>query len=69
MSNTVKFCPGDTFAINVVKHHLENPNINYATKVKAIKRVAEMRTQENLSKADLISALRWLFRHYDFLEA
>lgn len=68
MSNTVKFCPGDTFAINVVKYHLENPNIHYATKVKAIKRVADMDRHNAVTKADLFFALRWLFKHYDFEE-
>ena len=68
MKKTVEFRPGDTFATNVVKYHLENPNVRYATKIKAIKRVAEIDKHNDVTKADLIFALKWLFIHYDFEE-
>lgn len=68
MSNEIMFPDINAQALEIVKYNLENPDVTISEKTEAIKRVAEMRTQENLSKADLIFALRWLFRHYDFLE-
>ena len=32
----------------------------------AIEQVAEMETHNSVTKEELVSALRWLFRHYDF---
>ena len=67
-SNWIAFPDINKRALEIVKYNLENPDIAVEAKTKAIQRVAEMRTHDNLTKADLIFALRWLFRHYDFLE-
>lgn len=68
MSNEIMFPDVNAQALKIVKYNLENPDVTINEKTEAIKRVAEMRTHNDLSKADLIFALRWLFRHYDFLE-
>ena len=68
MSNEIMFPDTNAQALKIVKYNLENPDVTISKKTEAIKRVTEMRTHENLSNADLIFALRWLFRHYDFLE-
>ena len=68
MSNEIVFPDVNKQALKIIKYNLENPDATISEKTEAIKRVAEMRIHNDLSKADLISALRWLFRHYDFLE-
>lgn len=68
MSNEIMFPDINKQALEIVKYNLKNPDVTISEKTEAIKRVAEMREHDNLSKADLIFALRWLFRHYDFLE-
>ena len=68
MNNEIVFPDVNKQALEIVKYYLKNPDVTINEKTEAIKRVAEMRTHNDLSKADLIFALRWLFRHYDFLE-
>lgn len=68
MGKKIIFPDTNKQALKIVKHNLENPDVTINEKTEAIKRVAEMRTHDDISKDDLISALRWLFRHYDFLE-
>lgn len=68
MGKKIIFPDTNKQALKIVKYNLENPDVTISEKTEAIKRVAEMRTHDDLNKADLISALRWLFRHYDFLE-
>ena len=68
MSNEIVFPDSDAQALKIVKYSLKSSDVTIIEKTKAIQRVAEMRTHDNLTKADLIFALRWLFRHYDFLE-
>lgn len=68
MSNEIMFPGVNAQALKIVKYNLENPDVTISEKTEAIKCVAEMRTHDNLTKADLVFALRWLFRHYDFLE-
>ncbi len=68
MSNEIVFPDVNKQALEIVKYHLKNPDVTISEKTAAIKRVAEMRTHDDLNKVDLIFALRWLFRHYDFLE-
>lgn len=68
MSNEIMFPDVNAQALKIVKYNLENPDIAVGEKTKAIQRVAEMSTHDDLNKADLIFALRWLFKHYDFEE-
>lgn len=68
MSNEIMFPDTNAQALKIVKYNLENPDVTISEKMAAIQRVAEMRTHDDLSKTDLISALRWLFQYYDFLE-
>ena len=55
---------GDSWAI--VKTRLDDPNISIRTKLLAIERVAEMGTHNSVTKEELVRALRWMFRHFDF---
>ena len=55
---------GEAWAI--VKNGLDDENIALQTKVIAISKVAEMETHNSTTKDDLVRALRWLFRHYEF---
>lgn len=56
-------------AVSIVKFSLGVPDIPEKTKVLAISHVADMGTHNSVTKNELISALRWLFKHYDFVEA
>lgn len=53
-------------AIIIVKTGLDDESIPYKTRVLAIDHVAQMETHNSVTKADLVTALRWLFDHYDF---
>ena len=55
-------------AVSIVKFSLDAPDIQEKTKVLAISHVADMGTHNSVAKNELISALRWLFKHYDFVE-
>ena len=68
MGKKIIFPDTNKQVLKIVKYNLENPDVTISEKTEAIKRVAEMRTHDNLTKADLILPLRWLFRHYDVLE-
>ena len=68
MGKKIIFPDTNKQVLKIVKYNLENPDVTISEKTEAIKRVAEMKAHDNLSKADLIFALRWLFRYYEFLE-
>lgn len=53
-------------AIEIVKYHLDDPDIAMQSKVMAIEQVAEMETHNSVTKDELVGALRWLFQHYNF---
>lgn len=53
-------------AIEIVKHRLYDETVPLQTIVCAIEQVAEMETHNSISKNDLVNALRWLFKHYEF---
>ena len=53
-------------AVLIVKEHLDDDSIAFQTKIIAIGKVAEMETHNSIKKDDLVNALRWLFKHYDF---
>ncbi|BFK87509.1 hypothetical protein I4200191B4_18150 [Pseudoflavonifractor gallinarum] len=53
-------------SIDIVKHDLENMDIPFKTRTLAIDHVAHMATHNSITKSELVSALRWLFDHYDF---
>lgn len=53
-------------AVIIVKSCLDNEAIPIPTKVLAIERVAEMETHNSITKEELVGALRWLYRHFDF---
>lgn len=55
---------GDAWAI--VKHRLDDETIALQSKVIAIEKVASMETLNSVSKDDLVRALRWIFKHYNF---
>lgn len=55
---------GDAWAI--VKLRLDDPDISIRTKLLAIEQVAEMETHNSVTKEELVGALRWVFRHFDF---
>jgi hypothetical protein len=50
----------------IVKYHLDDDSIAIPSKVLAIEKVAEMETHNSITKDELVKALRWLFRHYEF---
>ena len=50
----------------IVKNGLDDESISFQTKVLAIESVAEMETHNSITKGDLVRALRWLFKHYEF---
>lgn len=71
MKNEIKFPtfnPSAGRAIEIVKHELDDPCVPIETRTAAIKRVAGMATHNSVSKDELVGALRWIFRHYDFTE-
>ena len=53
-------------AVIIVKSRLDDKSIPIPTKVLAIERVAEMETHNSVTKDELVEALRWLYRHFDF---
>ena len=53
-------------AVIIVKSRLEDETISIPTKVLAIEQVAEMETHNSITKDELVGALRWLFRYFDF---
>lgn len=52
-------------SIEIVKNHLDDPNIAEKSKALAIENVANMATHNSVSKNDLISCLRWVFSRFD----
>ena len=61
---TFNVSPGD--AVIIVKSRLDDETVPIPTKVLAIERVAEMETHNSVTKDELVGALRWLFRYFDF---
>lgn len=55
-------------AVSIVKYRLDDDSIVIQTKVLAIEHMANMETHNSITKDDLLSALRWIFEHYDFVE-
>ena len=53
-------------SIEIVKHHLDDPDIAIQSKVLAIEQVANMETHNSITKPDLVKALQWMFYHYEF---
>lgn len=51
--------------IEIVKNHLDDPNIAEKSKALAIENVVNMATHNSISKADLINCLRWIFTRFD----
>ena len=70
MSKTIIEFPTDNVSIGdawaIVKTRLDDQEISIRTKLLAIEQVAKMETHNSVTKEELVSALRWLFRHYDF---
>ena len=54
-------------AIEIVKYRLNDADIAMQSKVMAIEMVADMETHNSITKDDLVSALRWIYEHYDLL--
>ena len=54
-------------AIEIVKYHLDDPDIAMQSKEMAIEKMAEMETHNSITKNDLVGALRWIYEHYDLL--
>ena len=52
-------------SIEVVKNHLDDPNIAEKSKALAIENVVNMATHNSVSKADLVKCLRWVFSRFD----
>lgn len=69
MENLIEF-PTDNVpignAVIIVKTRLNDPELSIRTKTLAIERVAEMETHNSITKEELVGALRWMFRHFDF---
>lgn len=53
-------------AVIIVKSRLEDDTIPIPTKVLAIEQVAEVETHNSVTKEELVGALRWLYRHFEF---
>ena len=70
MGRTIEF-PTDNVSIGdawaIVKFKLDDPELSFRTKILAIEQVVEMETHNSMTKDELVGALRWLFRHYDFV--
>lgn len=60
---TYNISQGDS--IEIVKNHLDDPNIAEKSKALAIENVVNMATHNSISKADLIKCLRWVFSRFD----
>lgn len=60
---TYNISQGDS--IEIVKNHLDDPNIAEKSKELAIENVVNMATHNSGSKADLINCLRWIFVRFD----
>lgn len=53
-------------ACYIVKYALDDDSVAYQSKVMAIEKVSEMETYNSISKNELVNALRWIFKYYDF---
>lgn len=60
---TYNISQGDS--IEIVKNHLDDPNIAEKSKALAIENVVNMTTHNSISKTDLINCLRWIFARFD----
>lgn len=60
---TYNISQGDS--IEIVKNHLDDPNIAEKSKALAIENVVNMATHNSISKADLINCLHWIFVRFD----
>ncbi|WP_122788866.1 hypothetical protein [Intestinibacillus sp. Marseille-P6563] len=60
------FNVSDGMAIDIVKDKLNDETIPFQTRILAIDNVANMATHNSVSKDELVSALKWIFEHYDF---
>lgn len=60
---TYNISQGDS--IEIVKNHLDDPNIAEKSKALAIENVVNMATHNSVSKDDLINCLRWIFTRFD----
>lgn len=60
---TYNISQGDS--IEIVKNHLDDPNIAEKSKALAVENVVNMATHNSVSKADLIKCLRWIFVRFD----
>lgn len=60
---TYNISQGDS--IEIVKNHLDDPNIAEKSKALAVENVVNMATHNSISKADLINCLRWIFTRFD----
>lgn len=53
-------------AIIICKYRLNDPSIALRSKLIAIERMANMETHNSVTKDELVGALRFLFKLYDF---
>ncbi len=53
-------------ACHIVKYSLDDDSVALRSKILAIEKVSEMETYNSITKNELVSALRWIFAHYDF---
>lgn len=60
---TYNISQGDS--IEIVKNHLDDPNVAEKSKALAVENVVNMATHNSVSKADLINCLRWIFTRFD----
>lgn len=56
----------DGMACVIFKNHLDNENVPMQSKIFAIEKVIELETHNGITKDELVRALRWLFKHYEF---
>lgn len=61
------FNVSDGMAIDIVKNKLYDEHIPFETRILAIDHVAHMATHNSVSKDELVSSLKWIFEHYDFV--
>lgn len=60
---TYNISPGDS--IEIVKYHLDDPNIAEQSKALAIENITNMETHNSISKTDLVNCLRWIYQRFD----
>ncbi len=53
-------------ACYIVKYALDDDSVAYQSKVMAIEKVSEMETYNSITKDELVNALRWIFKNYEF---